>query len=288
MFSTRFKLAIAKYLSAAIFTLIKFGGGNPRCIKCRRKGINWELNLEEGIDLALFLFGAFEWETASTLNRLTKPGMCVIDIGANIGAHALPLARAVSGSGKVLAVEPTDWAYGKLCRNLELNREHCSVLIPVQAFLNDGVAQLPERICSSWPVGRTIDDTHPVHGGLAKGTAGAVSLTLDELVLSHNLQRVDLIKLDVDGFEAQVLRGGGEVLRRFRPMLVVELCIYPHQETGGSFASFLSELRTHEYTLRNLSNGRELPMDVDGLQRLIPRGGGINALALPRLAEAKI
>src|SRR5260370_39071752 len=59
----------------------------------RRAGANWYLDLCEGIDLSIYLFGAFERSTLRALRRLVRAGDTVLGIGANVGAYTLPLAR---------------------------------------------------------------------------------------------------------------------------------------------------------------------------------------------------
>ena len=83
-----------------------------------RGGVNWRLNLTEGIDFSIYLLGAFEPITVAACARLIKPGDTVLDIGANIGALALPMARMAGPSGKVYCFEPTDYAFKKLTANL--------------------------------------------------------------------------------------------------------------------------------------------------------------------------
>src|ERR1700744_4645117 len=89
-------------------------------------GVRFDLDLAEGIDFAIYLGGVFERGTAQALSRLVEPSSLVVDIGANIGAHTLRLARLVGPQGRVLAFEPTDFAFQKLQRNLALNPELAS------------------------------------------------------------------------------------------------------------------------------------------------------------------
>ena len=86
----------------------------------RRRRVSWTLDLREGIDFSIWLLGAFELATVRAYERLVRPGDTVLDIGANIGAHTLHLARAVGAQGKVYAIEPTDYAIGKLKANIAL------------------------------------------------------------------------------------------------------------------------------------------------------------------------
>jgi tRNA G37 N-methylase Trm5 len=87
----------------------------------RRGGIFYDLDLSQGIDFAIYLGNIYERQTRSTLRKLVAPNSLVLDIGANIGAHTLNLARFVGPNGRVIAFEPTDYAFRKLSRNLELN-----------------------------------------------------------------------------------------------------------------------------------------------------------------------
>ena len=66
----------------------------------------------------MFIFGQFENETAKALRRLVRPGTIVLDIGANIAAHTLPVARLVGPNGSGCALEPAPYAFGKLKQNL--------------------------------------------------------------------------------------------------------------------------------------------------------------------------
>ena len=118
--NTSTKITIAKNASRVVRTVRHLMGMN-KIVTCRRNGIVWELDLTQGIDFSIYLFGAFEPEIVRYASRIIKPGAKVIDIGANIGAHTLPLAHLVGPSGAVFAFEPTDYAFEKLLRNIHLN-----------------------------------------------------------------------------------------------------------------------------------------------------------------------
>jgi len=205
--------------------------------------------------------------------------MTVVDIGANIGAHALPLARGVQPGGRVLAVEPTKLAFEKLCANAELNPALAPTLDCVHAALVAPGGVLPASCYASWKVDRRRDEAHASHGGIAHDTAGAIAITLDDLVAQRGLGMVDLMKLDVDGYECDVLAGAEATLTRAMPTIVLELCPAVHREHGHSFAELVQVLVDHDYRFFDLSRGRPLPHCVADLERRIPRGGGINVVA---------
>ena len=102
MLTTKTKVSLASLAYKFIATGRTMAGKNNR-VTVRRRGLMWSLDLSEGIDFSIYLLGAFERSTVITLEKLVKPGDVVFDIGANIGAHTLGLARSVGSAGRVFA-----------------------------------------------------------------------------------------------------------------------------------------------------------------------------------------
>jgi FkbM family methyltransferase len=277
MLTTKTKVSLA----ALSYQLIAFARGivgKSKSAMVRRGGIHWELDLSEGIDFSIYLLGAFEPGTAKTLQQLVNPGDVVLDIGANIGAHTLRLAKSVGQEGKVYAFEPADFAFAKLLRNLALNPELESRTCPQQIMLSATLSEKVERaIYASWPLEKG-DPVHPKHRGRLVSTVHASIDTLDSFVTKHRITRLNLIKMDVDGHELPVLQGGMQTLRRLHPVLVMEMSPYVHFEQKNSFAEFVELLKSAGYSLRNAVDGQVVPLDVAQLQRIIPDGASINVV----------
>jgi hypothetical protein len=143
-------------IATALHEVVRFGrglAGLPDKGIFSRRGITYDLDLAQGIDFAIYLGGMFERTTAVALAGLTEPSSLVLDIGANIGAHTLLLASLVGPNGRVMAFEPTDFAFRKLRRNLDLNPQLASRVETLRCFLtaNDGTS-IPSAIYSSWPL----------------------------------------------------------------------------------------------------------------------------------------
>lgn len=277
---TKTKLFVASLLCRLAKRYLRLQGLNPSSLEARRGGVTWHLDLNQGIDLSLYLFGYFEKDVSTALKEHVSQGITVFDVGANIGAHTLPIASFVGSEGSVYSFEPTKWAYDKMKVNLALNPELSPRVIPVFGALVQPGGAIPQEIYSSWPVGHHKGD-HPVHAGDKHSTDGALTITLDEFVEQYSLERLDLIKLDVDGFETQVLRGASNTLERFKPLLILELCEYTHQEHGESFEGLLQLLESLGYRIFSLNSLREMPLEAEELREHIPSGGGINVLARP-------
>lgn len=170
------------------------------------------------IGAALLRYGEYQREESDLLVQLVRPGAVVVEGGANIGAHTLALARAVGPGGRVLAFEPQPGAYQQVCAAAALNG--LSQIEARRQGLGASAAQL--RIDA-------VDDPTQIHNGgrhaLSATGAGAVVevVRLDDVFAAPGApQRLDLIKLDIEGMEAAALAGAQGVIARFRPALYVE------------------------------------------------------------------
>jgi hypothetical protein len=147
----------------------------PMVVRAKRRGVTYELDLAEGIDLATYLFGGFEPDTYAALRRLVRPGQTVVDIGANTGVHTLPMAALAGERGRVIAFEPTGPAFDRLRRNIALNPALSPRISAVRAYLGDGSTPTPiPSFYASWRVDQR-DAQHPKHFGSLADAAGATA-----------------------------------------------------------------------------------------------------------------
>lgn len=164
---------------------------------------------------ALLRYGEYGEIEGQLLQQMVHPGMTVVEVGANIGTHTVPLARAVGPQGRVIAIEPQPVIHQQLCANITLNGLRNVITHLCGCGAETGVLYRP-------PVDYDAD---------IQGNFGGVSLhsvpvgmpvpvhLLDALVGDVPIQ---LIKIDVEGMEGDVLAGAKETLRRNRPLLYVE------------------------------------------------------------------
>jgi FkbM family methyltransferase len=278
------KLVLARILNRCLRLGRGLAGKDMRAV-CRRGGVRWDLDLNEGIDLCIYLFGAYEGPVRRNYRSLIRPGAVIFDIGANIGAHTLPFADFAAEGGRVYAFEPTDFAFAKLRRNLALNPRLAGRVHPKQRLLveNDRTAP-PPTICASWPVNRwtspvTEADIDAWHLGRGMALAGASLATADRCFEEEGLDRLDLVKIDVDGNEASVLRGFRRALAAHRPAIVIELAPSVHDRNcGNTFDDYVGFLAGLGYRFRDATTLRPLPADGPALRALIPSGASVNAL----------
>jgi FkbM family methyltransferase len=157
-------------------------------------------------------YGEFSGEEVDLFRQLLKPGDVVIEAGANIGAHTVPLAQMVGSTGAVHAFEPQRILHQMLCANVALNG-----LKNVHAHHAALGAEAGSITVPSLDYDRPNNFGGLSLGGTAPGETVPLRM-IDEL----ELPRVNLIKADVEGMEHEVLSGGRATIERCRPLLYVE------------------------------------------------------------------
>ncbi|MBX4908355.1 MULTISPECIES: FkbM family methyltransferase [Rhizobium] len=277
MLSTSKKILIARYLSKAVL-FVRGCVGLPATVIAKRRGISWSLDLRDGVDFAIYLLGGFEVRTLDRYRELIAEGDVVLDIGANVGSHTLPLAQLVGGTGRVISFEPTAHAFAKQKANISLNPTLAKRIDAHQMMLMASASEaMPEAVYSSWPL-EVAEDLHSEHHGRLMSTQGARLGTLDETLRDLGLVKVDFIKLDVDGNELAVLLGAAATLNEYQPRIMLELAPYVYADNPGDFDRLLKLLWKAGYEIGEMASGRKLPEDADKVRAMIAEGGGMNVL----------
>lgn len=164
------------------------------------------------IGRSLQVYGEFSEGECQVFRQFVRAGSTVVEVGANIGSHTVPLAQLVGGRGCVHAFEPQRIVYQNLCANLSLNS--LTNVYAHQLAVSDRKGSL---FVPNLDYGQVNN-----FGGLALGdykSGEPVSMIpLDSL----ELPSVQLLKLDVEGMEYSVLMGARETIHRCRPILYVE------------------------------------------------------------------
>ena len=222
-------LKIQKFLFFILKTYGKFFPNN----KVSRGGIKYELDLTKLIDISIF-FGGWEKTTIQFLKANVKENDIVIEGRANIGAHTLLIGSLVGNGGSVVAVEPTEFALKKLRKNIDLN-PHIKSIDVVDSIASDAEILIIDNLNSDW----SLDSTQSPQPLKSKAT------TVDLLVEKFKFTKVDLLKIDVDGYDFKVLKGSKDTIEKFKPTIFIELCEYTLRGKGDSVKDifkFLFEL----------------------------------------------
>lgn len=208
--------------------------------KVERDGIKYKLDLHEVIDRGVY-FGGWEPESVDWIKKNIKKGDVVIEVGANVGAHSLLIAKQIYPNGFVHLFEPADYAYNKLNENLNLNpilKLHTKVY---KTLLSDDIYDFNNlKIRSSWIFNKTKEIEDKMDQSL-----NGKSESLDNLF--QNIKKLDVIKIDVDGFDFKVLKGSENLIKKFKPKIFVELNDVQLRANGNTVKDILNFMKKYDY-----------------------------------------
>jgi len=149
-----------------------------------------------------------------------RPGSAAIDVGANLGEWTVPLARSVGAAGRVIAIEPAPRSAAALEATLAANALRQAEIFRCAIGDHDGQTEFAVPVVTS---ARTDTGRARIGPGCTGYEALRVPLRrLESLAAELTLDRLDLIKIDVEGHERQVLDGAASILDQYRPTLVME------------------------------------------------------------------
>lgn len=166
------------------------------------------------------LRGQFENAERQFVERYLEPGMTVLDIGAHHGFYSLLASKKVGRNGRVVAFEPSPREREKLARHLTWNS--CGNVRVEETALGETEGQADFFVVADKETGcNSLRQPHTKH---PTRRLQVQVKRLDDYLRTGQIERVDFIKLDVEGAELSVLRGAGEVLEsRPRPILLCEV-----------------------------------------------------------------
>jgi FkbM family methyltransferase len=193
------------------------------------------LNLAVEQEARTYLVG--DWEPATVAFISNQYPRVVLDVGANIGLVAIPVARRLPES-KIYAFEPHPTNTLRLVENIELNRISNVEVVRAAASSFEGTVAMAE----SSPMMHSVKST---------GSLRVACITLDAFIVNGGL-RVDLIKIDVEGHELEVLKGAMSLLQTQHPAVVCEVDDRHLKRMGTSAADlrhFLNRLGYREHDL---------------------------------------
>lgn len=175
------------------------------------------LDISESPMMFLRLFGRYETPKRSLLTTELESGDVFVDVGANRGDFTMLASRIVGDAGEVISVEPAPDNVEWLKRTVAANNAGNVRIVQCALWDSEGEGTLHLARKSGWHSLTPADDLPRI------GTAAVRLVTLDSLLNELGIDRVDALKIDVEGAEVEVLRGAKRVLRDLRPLVVMDI-----------------------------------------------------------------
>ncbi|MHA1381251.1 MAG: FkbM family methyltransferase [Candidatus Helarchaeota archaeon] len=212
--------------------------GNKMYVDCRDKGVT----------PFLLTKGVYEKYETVLFKKLIKPGMVVIDIGANIGYYSLIAAKLVGSKSKVYAFEPEPRNYRLLVKNIKINSYNNIIPIQKAASNKQGKTKL---FTDKGNLGNPSFSEDNISE--KEGFVNVKTITLDEffenLVIDNN---IIFIKIDAQGAEGLILEGAERLLKNNNLIIIMEFWPYGLKNLGTNPTKLLNKLYEYGFKIKHI------------------------------------
>jgi FkbM family methyltransferase len=246
-------------------------------------GDKFEVDLSSFLEWHVWAFGAYEAYIADLFEYLVRPGENCIDVGANVGIHAIRLAKLVGPKGSVIAIEADEELADRTGKNISLNCLKNIRLVRAASAERSGesvILHRPDDLDKRKLSGSVIP-----HSVLTGRSAKVTTVAIDDVANAA----VSLIKIDVEGYEMPVIKGATRVIHAYLPSIVFEHAPYL---LNDAFVSPFEHLKECKYSLfeirakRNHITGRA-HLALRSLQELPDTYMNILAISAPMLSRIR-
>jgi FkbM family methyltransferase len=243
-------------VATALTSLLLKAGADP-IVECEMAaGHRMRLDCRVPDHCWAFFSGKYDDEKRSALLSFLRPSGVVLDVGANIGFYTVPMAAFAKSIGaRVVAVEPvavnTQWLH----YNLTLN--DCADVVDVlevglSAESGEAEIVLAEDFLAGGMVGNATIASREMYG--PQFSRAIIRLeTLDRIWVGRG--RLDAAKVDIEGHEAKFLQGGHKTIASHRPVILMEVNRWHHEQRGVNFETVIPSLLPDRYAFAELRLG---------------------------------
>ncbi len=239
-----------------------------------RDGINYELDLS--CMMQWYVFWDFKERQRDRLYSMVKPGDVVLDVGTNIGETLLHFARLVGDDGFVYGFEPDQHNYANVQQNISLNPFKNLHVFNLGVSDEKSTVKLFRVDPHNLGMNRILTEAEAEK--FDDFTTIEVD-TIDNVIAANDISRVDLIKIDIEGYEMHALRGARHLLETQRPKLFIEVGYTRLINNGMSPNEMIAYLHEFGYQIRHAETDELIGKDYD----FSPLGdGGIDVYAIAK------
>lgn len=229
---------------------------------------------------------SYEPEISFLMQKLVHPGDVVLDIGANVGLHTAMLSRRV-GDGRVIAFEPVSEMMTQLSINCAFNRERNVTL--VECALGEETGHADIQVSQGEPgmegTNSMIDSVHIANRPDNYQRRTIQVRRLDDIANELGItERIDFIKIDTEGFEPMVIKGGLETLRKTRPAMLVEAHSTRLKQVGLSFQWYRETFPDYHIFVVHALTPANPYLRIELLENEPPEIA-VNLLLLPKISQ---
>jgi FkbM family methyltransferase len=239
-----------------------------------RRGLRIESDLAvDDVGWMLYSYGCLDYFDESAIRRMLRPGSTCLDIGAHIGYYSLLMSKWVGPNGRVVSYEPVPYTHSFLTRNLE--RNGATNVQPQHAAVGSHQGTVRMSAAAGQRLGwSSVSDA---------GDLEVRCTTIDSEAARLNLEHLDFIKMDVEGYELQALSGAELTIQRFRPKIMFEVNSRALHQHGMSPAALQEFFWSRNYELFRAS-----PDKFSAVHDITTGPTFFNVFALPAPAPSRL
>ncbi|MDF2551510.1 MAG: hypothetical protein K0R77_785 [Chryseobacterium sp.] len=226
-----------------------------------RGNLKLQVNLSDWIQQQLYFLGDYEKPEIDYLSDFLKPGNVFIDIGANIGLFSLNASEIVGEKGKIYAFEAFPPNYNQFKENISLNK--------FENIIAENKAISSQNSTIEILYNEKDNNIGMASAFLKDFTSKEVveSTTLDQYSVDHHINRIDLIKIDIEGGEYDALLGMTRILTEIKPQILIEINHKTLKDSGHSETEIINLFSKFNYQiLKKLSSDEQSYNAVFGFQ----------------------
>ncbi|MDQ5957612.1 MAG: hypothetical protein QG614_587 [Patescibacteria group bacterium] len=228
----------------------------PTVKEVNASGVKFQILIdpENGtVDNEIFLAGVYEPHFLSVIKEHLKEGGTYVDIGSNIGQHALFSSVVVGNTGKVIAFEPVKRIYEQFLKSVDINNFKNIILY------NNGCGERVENL----PIYSSNENAgaSSVLSSDNKQKIGDIDIIVpDDILIKED--KISLIKIDVEGFELEVLQGLKNTISKFKPIIFIEYSPYYYRmKDANKGKEIIQFLKSFNYNIFDIENQKYISVD---------------------------
>ncbi|GGA78510.1 hypothetical protein GCM10011369_20510 [Neiella marina] len=223
--------------------------------------------LDRGVDEALLEYGEWGVDEVDVFGAILSEGDIALDVGANLGASGLPMSKIVGNSGQVHCFEPQRYNFYRLCAHILMNQAENITPHNVAVGADSGSkVKIPAIDYSKIHSSGSVSVTHGRNGNYEVDC-----ISLSDFCFEHDIQP-SLIKVDVEGFEVNVIKGAQRLCERYAPAVYFECHAHSDFESiYNMLKSCNSDYQFYWHVARIFSNS-----NFNRSERDIYNGGGLS------------
>lgn len=233
-----------------------------------KEGVFLELDQSDPVASGAIALGVYERYESEIFRSKIKPGMTIIDIGANLGYYTAIASCLAGERGLVMAFEPEPNFFKLLSRNIRRNGLKNVVNFELAIAEKNGLTNL------------YLSNENKGHNSLInseelKNSVQVKTATLDDFLASHKITKVDMIKMDIEGAEILALEGMKNTLIKHRPLLFLEFSPHSIIKINRNPMDFLLTIRNIGYSIFEINKAHHQLNSITDFQKFIesiPKG----------------